>query len=183
MMLLSFITVIGYQGLMFSAKQWRYGHEKMLFQYDYHQAVSWMREKIGSSEKVSSPTSSNYAYLFNGRKQSIEFVARYNRTRKGGLYVNRIEYNEEDENLNVFYYLYHPDINIEVTDQPEWVSLLTGIKLVEFSYYGRKDGSAARWHDDWLELNSLPQLLKMDITNDDGERYRSTIHLVTSNNA
>ena len=182
MMLLSFITVIGYQGLMFSAKQWQYGHDKMLFQYDYHQAVSWIREKVGSSEKVSDPASTNYAYLFNGQKRSVEFVTRYNRTRQGGLYVNKVEYNEEDGNINVIYYLYHPDINIDAASQLQWVSLLSSVKSVEFSYYGRKKGAAARWYGEWFELNSLPQLLKLDITNDDGEHYRATIHLVTANN-
>lgn len=182
MMLLSFITVIGYQGLMFSARQWNLGHKEMTFQYDHHQAVNWVREKIGSSEKVRNPASSDYAYLFTGQKGSVEFVSRHSRVRKGGLYVNRVIYDEKDQSLSVIYYLYHPDIDIQ-DSPPERVSILSDVRSIEFSYYGSKKGDAAKWYNNWVDLNSLPQLLRLDIKNGNGDFYQSTIHLITSNNA
>jgi len=182
--LLSFIIVIGYQGLTFSVKQWRNGHNSMLFQYDYHQAVSWIRHKVGASENVKKALGSDYVHFFTGNRDSVEFVARYNRTRRGGLYVNKIIFNENDKNIYVTYYLFHPDIKYQAKEVvSEQVALLSNVKSTRFSYYGKKKGKLARWYGSWKDADSLPQLLKVDIETATGERYQSTIHVATSNNA
>ena len=108
--LLSFITIIGYQGLVFGMNQWRNGHDKMQHQYDYHQALGWMRDKLGSAEKVTRIGSDDRAYLFEGMPDSVEFVGRYDRTRRGGLYVSKVFIDTRDHSINVSYYLHHPDI-------------------------------------------------------------------------
>jgi general secretion pathway protein J len=182
--LLSMITVIGYQGLQFSARQWQRGNDSMRFQYDYFQAVSWIRNKIGASENVMMPGSSDYSYFFTGSSDSVEFVARFNRTRRGGLYVNKIFHHENDNKIYVSYYLHHPGINGKAINAlPEQVALLSNVKSIRFSYYGRKQGRNAYWHDNWGDLNSIPRLIRVDIENDTGEHYQSTIQVLTSNNA
>jgi len=182
--LLSFITVIGYQGLMFSVKQWQHGGDKMTLQYDYYQTMSWIRNKIGAAVIVQTPSGNNYNYLFNGDRGNVEFVARYNRTRRGGLYVNKIFFDEDDKSIYVSYYLHHPDIKFK-TDNfvPEQIALLSNVKSIKFSYYGRKIGGVAGWHDNWKNANSLPRLIKVNIENEVGEHFESTIHIATSNNA
>ena len=182
--LLSFITVIGYQGLMFSVKQWQHGGDKMTLQYDYYQTMSWIRNKIGAAVIVQTPSGNDYNYLFNGDRGSVEFVARYNRTRRGGLYVNKIFFDEDDKSIYVSYYLHHPDIKFKTENfVPEQITLLSNVKSIKFSYYGRKIGSVARWHNNWKNANSLPQLIKVDIEDEVGELFESTIHIATSNNA
>lgn len=182
--LLSFITVIGYQGLMFSVKQWQHGSDKMMFQYDYYQAVSWIRNKIGAAENVLVPNGNDYSYLFTGNSGSVEFVTRYDRARRGGLYVNKIIFNENDKNIYVTYYLHHPDIESQSENTAsEQVALLSNVKSIRFTYYGRKPGSRARWHNSWGNANSLPQLVRVDIESESGKHFQSTIHVVTSNNA
>lgn len=183
MVLLSLITIIGYQGIFYSADNWQKGHDKMLFRYDHHQAVDWIRHKVGSAEKVKSPTAGAFAYYFNGERQSIEFVARYSRTRKGGLYVNRINFDAEAQKINVAYYLYHPDNRSADGDSDfDQVTLLPEVKSVAFSYYGRNDDGKSGWYESWVNKNSLPQLLQLDIVGSDGFSYQSTIHIKTSNN-
>lgn len=182
--LLSMITIIGYQGLQFSIKQWQRGNDSMLFQYDYFQAVSWIRNKIGASENVLMPGSSDYSYFFTGSSDSVEFVARYNRTRRGGLYVNKIFYDKSDNSIHVSYYLHHPGISLKAKNAlPEQVTLLSNVRSIRFSYYGRKQGRRAHWHDSWGDLNSIPRLVRVDIENDTGEHFQSTIQVLTSNNA
>jgi len=184
LMLLSFITLVGYQGLVFGLQQWRNGHEKMQFQHDYHQAIVWVRNKLGTSEKVLSPREKKRSYLFTGTVDSVEFVARYDRTRRGGLYVSKVYYDTSDESIYVSYYLHHPDIETDFEDgSSDRVVLLADVVSIRFSYFGRKlgDGSA-RWHDDWRKANSLPQLLTLDIETVDGVNLRSTITMLTSNN-
>jgi len=182
--LLSFITVIGYQGLMFSVKQWQQGDDKMALHYDYYQTISWIRNKIGAAVIVQTPGGNDYNYFFTGNRGSVEFVARYNRTRRGGLYVNKIIFDKDDNSIQVSYYLHHPDIkNESKATLSERITLLSNVKSIRFSYYGRKTGRTALWHNDWKNANSLPRLVKVDIENEAGEHFESTIHIATSNNA
>lgn len=184
LMLLSFITIIGYQALMFGLQQWQQGNDKMTFQYNYFQAVSWVRNKLGSSEKVKDLNSNANAYLFNGSSESVEFVARYSRTRRGGLYVNKIQFNEQDQTITVNYYLHHPDNQSTINPAGlQGVSLLTQVESLRFFYFGNKQGEKATWHDNWSNSTTLPQLVRMEIHNDSGQRYESTIHVSTSNNS
>ena len=182
--LLSFITIIGYQGLVFGMNQWRNGHDKMQHQYDYHQALGWMRDKLGSAEKVTRIGSDDRAYLFEGMPDSVEFVGRYDRTRRGGLYVSKVFIDTRDHSINVSYYLHHPDIarNID-SHAPERVALLANVSAIRFSYYGRKFGAKKKgWHDSWREQDSLPQLLKLELETVDGVKHQSLISVLTSNN-
>ena len=183
LVLLSFITIIGYQGLMFGVNQWRIGHDKMLFQYDYHQAVSWIRNKTAVSEKVKKPGGNDFSYFFTGEKHSVEFVTRYSRARKGGLYVSKIVYDAEYKSIDVIYYLHHPDMKNAIENNlSEKTTLLSNVSAIEFSYYGKKGGAKAKWHTHWKDDNSLPQLLKLDIESGSGSHYQSTIYMATSNN-
>lgn len=182
--LLSFITIIGYEGLIFGMNQWRSGHDSMQHQYDYHQALGWMRDKLGSAEKVIRIGGDDRAYLFNGTAQGVEFVARYDRTRRGGLYVSRIYLEQSDHSLSVSYYLHHPDVvkNLENV-VPQRVALLADVASVRFTYYGRQpDTGKKAWHDSWPDQNSLPQLLKLNIETVDGVTYESLLSVLTSNN-
>jgi len=182
--LLSFITMIGYQGLVFGLQQWRNGHDKMQFQYDYHQAIYWVRNKLGSSEKVIRPRAEQSVYLFTGTGDSVEFVARFDRTRRGGLYVSKLYYDAREKSIYVSYYLHHPDVEPGFEDgSSARVVLLAEVTSIRFSYYGRKLGDgAARWHDDWRKANTLPQALSLNIETVDGVNHRSTITVLTSNN-
>jgi len=183
LMLLSFITIIGYQGLVFGMEQWRNGHDKMQFQYDFHQAIGWARNKIGSAEKVLDLKGSGRSYLFSGADRSVEFVARYDRSRRGGQYVTKILYAEGDTSIYVYYHLHHPDMERESEDRfSERVKLLSEVASLRFSYYGSKGGKAAAWHDDWVDSNTLPQLVKIHIQSVDGVKYVSTVNVLTSNN-
>lgn len=184
MMLLSFITIIGYQALMFGLTQWQQGNDRMSFQYNYFQAVSWIRHKLGSSEKVQDPRSNKNSYIFNGDAHSIQFVARYSRTRKGGLYVNKILYNEAERNITVNYYLHHPDNRTTLnTENSQGVELLGRVNSLTFSYFGNKLGEKAKWHDQWKDSTSLPQLVRIQIQHESGQLYESTIHISSSNNS
>jgi prepilin-type N-terminal cleavage/methylation domain-containing protein len=184
LMLLSFITIIGYQGLMFGLKQWHNGSDKMTFQYDYNQAESWIRNKLGSAELVKDPTGSDHAYLFRGEKNSLEFVSRFNRTSRGGLFVNKIFLNQDNHRIYVSYYLHHPEVHPDRENHvAQNVILLPDISAVSFLYFGSKNGKSSRWYAFWGDSSSLPQLVRMNIQTVNGEEYESTIHIATSSNA
>lgn len=183
LVLLSFIAIIGYQGLIFGMNQWRKGHDNMQFQYDYHQAIGWVRNKLSSAEKVLQLRGNRQAYLFVGDAQSVEFVARFDRARRGGLYVSKLDYDAASESIYVSYYLRHPEIDGDQdSDSSERVPLLSNIASVRISYYGRKLGGRTDWHDSWRDSNTLPRLIRLEIKSVEGVNYQSTINVLTSNN-
>jgi prepilin-type N-terminal cleavage/methylation domain-containing protein len=184
LLLLSFIALIGYQGLAFGMEQWRKGHEKLEFGYAYQQAMGWVRNSLGAAEKFVDRRVSRRDYLFDGGAHSVEFVTRFERARRGGLYVTRLFHDAADNSLRVSYYLHHPEINPQKTGvKPDRVTILDGIASLQISYYGKAKGKLiARWHDDWRESNRLPQLIRLDLETVDGIKHQSIVSVLTSNN-
>lgn len=180
LMLLSFITLIGYQSLMFGLEQWQQGNDKMAFHYNYFQAVGWMRGKLGAAEKVGKPDGSR-GYLFRGEADEIEFVARYSRARRGGLYVNRINFAPGQNLVAVDYYLHHPD-NHGSNIKRQGVTLLEDVTALRFSYFGSQPGHNATWHSSWTDTTTLPRLVRMQLIDSKGEQFETTIEIATSNN-
>ena len=185
LVLLSFLVLIGYQGLTFGVDQWRNGHNRMHQVYTYYQALDWMRDKLGTAQLAGRIGSDANAYLFDGRQESVEFVARFERARGGGLYVVRIFLDPADSSLYSSYYLHHVDTaGAQPAPEPDRVALLEEVASIRFSYYGRQPGSKKRgWHETWPEQNSLPQLLGLEVETLKGGRHRSLLYIETSNNA
>ena len=183
LVLLSFIALIGYQGLIFGMEQWRKGHDRLESRYAYQQAMGWVRNAVGTSERVVDRRISLRSLVFDGQPNSVEFVARFDRARRGGLYVTRLFHDPRDNRLKVSYYLHHPDIvpRGEAFD-PGQVTILPDIAVLRLSYYGNNRGKTARWHDAWRDAATLPRLIRFEIETVDGVNYRSIVSVVTSNN-
>jgi len=183
LVLLSFIAIIGYQGLAFGVKHWRIGHDQMRHHYDFHQAIGWMRDKLGTASKVRSRVGKGRFYLFDGTPQSVEFVARFDRTRRSGLYVSKVYFDANANAMYVSYYLHHPDVTRNPENiVPERVVLLADVETVRISYYGTRRGSRkTAWHENWREQTSLPKLIKLEIESVDGVKHRSLLSMLTSN--
>jgi len=152
LVLLSFIALIGYQGLIFGMEQWRKGHDRLESRYAYQQAMGWVRNTVGTQERVVDRRISLRSLVFDGKPGSVEFVARFERARRGGLYVTRLFHDPQDSRLKVSYYLHHPEID-----------------------------PRARWHDAWSDAATLPRLIRIEIETVDGVNYQSIVSVLTSN--
>ncbi|MDH3762261.1 MAG: prepilin-type N-terminal cleavage/methylation domain-containing protein [Gammaproteobacteria bacterium] len=183
LVLLSFIALLGYQGLIFGMEQWRKGHDRLEFAYAYQQAIGWVRNTAGVPERIVDHRVSPRNYLFDGKTGSVEFVARFERARRGGLYVTRLYHDRDDNSLKVSYYLHHPDIDPRVADfAPDRVTILPDVAAFTLAYYGKKRGKAAKWHGDWGNTYMFPRLIRLEIETVDGVYYQSIISVLTSNN-
>jgi prepilin-type N-terminal cleavage/methylation domain-containing protein len=182
LVLLSFIALIGYQGLAFGMEQWRKGHEKLESGYAYQQAMGWVRNSLGTAEKVVDRRVSLREYLFNGGAQNVMFVARFARARRGGLYVTRLFHDAADNSLQVSYYLYHPEIDPQKTGiEPDRVTILEDVAALKISYYGKARGEKSlRWHADWRKNLKLPRLIRLDLETVDGTKHQSIVSVLTS---
>ena len=182
LVLLSFIALIGYQGLAFGMEQWRKGHDRLEFGYAHQQAIGWVRNSLGTAEKFVDLRASRRDYLFDGDARSVEFITRFERARRGGLYVTRLFHDAADNSLQVSYTLHHPDFGPQKTSvEPDRVTILEGIAALKLSYYGKgKDRKGARWHDDWRDTSRLPQLVRLDLKTVDGIKRQSIVSVLTS---
>jgi prepilin-type N-terminal cleavage/methylation domain-containing protein len=182
LVLLSFITLIGYQGLAFGMEQWRKGHQRLEFGYAYQQAIGWARNSLGAAEKVADRRVSRRHYLFDGGAHGVEFVTRFDRARRGGLYVTRLYHDAVDSSLRVSYYLYHPEIDPQKTGiEPGRVTILKDVAALKISYYGKARGEKSlRWHADWREYLKLPRLIRLDLETVDGIKHQSIVSVLTS---
>jgi len=182
LVLLSFIALIGYQGLAFGMEQWRKGHERLEFGYAYQQAIGWARNSLGAAEKIVDQRVSRRHYLFDGGARSVKFVTRFDRARRGGLYVTRLFHNTADNSLQVSYYLYHPEIDPQKAGiEPDRVTILEDVASLKISYYGKARGKrSVRWHADWREDFKLPRLIRLDLETVDGIKHQSIISVLTS---
>jgi prepilin-type N-terminal cleavage/methylation domain-containing protein len=182
LVMLSFIALIGYQGLVFAMEQWQKGHERLEFRQAYQQAMGWVRNSIGVAEKVIDPRISLRSYLFDGAPLSVKFVARFDRARRGGLYVTRLFHYAADNSLRVSYYLYHPEVDPqEAGIEPDSVTILEDVAALKISYYGKaKNEKSLRWHADWRNNLKLPRLIRLDLETVDGVKHQSIVTVLTS---
>ena len=182
LVLLSFIALIGYQGLAFGMEQWRKGHERLEFGYAYQQAMGWVRNSLGMAEKVVVQHNSRSEYLFDGGTRGVKFVTRFDRARRGGLYVNRLFHDAADNSLRVSYYLHHPEIDpLKAEIKPDSVTILEDVAALTISYYGKAIGEKSlRWHDDWRRNLKLPRLIRIDLETVDGIKHQSIVSVLTS---
>jgi len=182
LVLLSFIALIGYQGLAFGMEQWRKGHERLESGYAYQQAMGWVRNSLGTAEKVVDVRVGLREYLFDGGARNVMFVARFDRARRGGLYVTRLFHDAADNSLQVSYYLYHPEIDPEKTGiEPDRVTILEDVAALKISYYGKaRGGRSLRWHADWRKNLKLPRLIRLDLETVDGIKHQSIVSVLTS---
>ena len=184
LVLLSLIALIGYQGLAFGMEQWRKGHDKLEFGYAYQQAMGWVRNSLGTAEKIVVRQAGRRDYLFEGATHSVEFVTRFDRARRGGLYVTRLFHDAADNSLQVSYYLYHPEIDPQQAGfELDHVTILEDVAALKISYYGKARGETSlRWHDGWRKDHRLPQLIRLDLETVDGIKHQSIVSVLTSNN-
>jgi prepilin-type N-terminal cleavage/methylation domain-containing protein len=182
LVLLSFIALIGYQGLAFGVEQWRKGHDRLEFRQAYQQAMGWVRNSVGSAERIVDRRTTQQVYRFDGGATAVEFVTRFERARRGGLYVTRLYHDAADNSLRVSYYLHHPEVDPEKAGiEPDSVTLLEDVAALKISYYAQaKNEKNLRWHDDWRKHLMLPRLIRLDLETVDGIKYQSILSVLTS---
>ena len=123
------------------------------------------------SVKESKNTSDLQASLsFQGKSQSLQFVSSFPASvGRLGLQLFSIELKKEDDE-QIIKVTITPFFSTESNqDQKEEVVLLKKVGDFAFSYFGSDDlgdTSSGSWHDEWLDKNALPQLVKITIKQD-----------------
>lgn len=181
LVLLSMIAMVGYQGVVFGMTQWQGGEKKLSAITDRYQALSWIRNRLAAAERITYPENGRYPIAFTGNADSVRFVSRFGRARRGGLYVCELALDKDNSQLQVAYGLYHPE-NGSYSRQKSrsQTVVMEGVSNSSFRYYGDTGGQGRHWHDSWKSNSRLPELVEMVVTDSTGSKSSSVIYIETA---
>jgi general secretion pathway protein J len=108
---------------------------------------------------------------FQGKKQSLQFVSVFPASAgRSGMQLFSIQTQQQDgeQVINVTLTPFFPAAEGEEW-RPEEVVLLRHVSDFSLAYFGKAEGeSASSWHDEWLEKDVQPQLVKVSISTANG---------------
>lgn len=117
------------------------------------QAAIPLTERVDGEERV----------LFEGRRDRLRFVGHLPIAEGGGLQF--LELAVANGTLIIRYRDAWPDVSFE-SPRSGWQSreLLRDVRRVRWRYFGAADDeSLARWSDEWLRRDRLPELIRVEI--------------------
>lgn len=181
LVLLSMISIIGYQGIIFALGQWNKGEQKLaISQYNY-QSFSVIRKLLSRIEKSSYEKNGKTVYAFAGNHSTLKFVSKFEKTRQGGLYVCELYASKSNKNLELAYSLMHPENGqFENPRDISMTEVLTGIEKVRFWYFGSQSGEKSRWYKKWGTDQKIPKLVKYQVIATNGTVSESLVYVETS---
>lgn len=117
---------------------------------------------------------------FDGDRETVSFMATMPGWRNaGGLYLIRIA-REGDRLVMTRRITSGGSDGFDFTDNAESTTLATGVARLVFSYYGRTPplDETSRWHDEWRNQASAPELVRLDLDYSDPARGRWPVLVV-----
>ena len=181
LLLLSMISIIGYQGVIFTLGQWEKGEQKLAdSQYKFH-SVNAVRRMLSRIERNNYEKDGQYFLAFAGKHHSLKFVSKFENSRQGGLFICELSANEIGKNLELSYGLMHPENGR--FDNPRDMSkteVMTGIEKVRFWYFGSQNGERRQWYNEWDAKTRLPKMVKYLLIASDGTVSESIIFVETA---
>lgn len=180
-MLLSMISLIGYQGVIFTIKQWNKGESILELSLYTYQSKSAIRQILAGIERTSYQRNGDYIYTFSGKHSTVKFITKFENTRQGGLYVCEFYANKAKSALVMSYGLFHPENGgFEKPYRMQYTVVLNDIEKIRFWYFGSQHGEAARWYRQWDAETRLPRLIKYELVMDNGVKEYSVAYIETS---
>lgn len=130
-------------------------------------AHAFLRRQLQNAFPLTEREDGDELALFEGRANRLRFVGQLPIAEGGGLQF--LEIAASAGALEMRYREAWPDAPFTTPDA-EWRSrtLLPGVKRVGWRYFGAADDdSVARWTDEWLRHDRLPELIRVELEHDD----------------
>lgn len=190
MTLLSIMVVLLFSSMRICAQSWEQGENKItdvnevavvynFFQRHLALAIPVWNDFL-SQDDVSAADQqgaggatekNNKTFSFQGNKQSLQFVSVFPASAgRSGMQLFSIQPQQQDgeQVINVTLTPFYPVAEGEEWRREEEV-LLRHVSDFTLAYFGAADGeSVSSWHDEWLEKDVQPQLVKVSISTTNG---------------
>ncbi|MDD1621498.1 MAG: prepilin-type N-terminal cleavage/methylation domain-containing protein [Methylococcaceae bacterium] len=175
MTLLGIMVVLLFSSLKIAAESWNAGEGKIVevsrkavvYQF-FKRHLTTIRPVLAQSTELENAGTevAVIAQAFKGQRQTLRFVAALPvaAARKGLQVFDIAADRNEPSTIMVGLTPYQQT----EPGEPEWTVLLQHVKAFTFAYFGKKEeADEAAWHDDWMDIDHLPQLIKVGIRLDD----------------
>lgn len=174
MMLLLFAS------LRICVQNWNAG-EKKIEQVSQRAIVqNFFQSKLYATLPLQADFFEEAQFSFQGNTQELQFVAPMPASvGKLGIQLFNLSLQPSKDNegsdLNVSIRPFFPKNENEEWDE-ESIVILKNIQALRYAYYGLGEaGDDPEWHDEWLEKNSLPKLVSIEIELTNGEVWPQVV--------
>jgi len=181
MTLLSIMVVLLFSSLRICAQSWEQGENKIsevneaavvygFFQRHLSSAIPLWNDFTGkgSAGGATPDQQNNKAFSFQGNRQSLQFVSVFPASAgRSGMQLFSVAPDNEHA-VKVTLTPFFP-----ATEGEDWrkeeVTLLKQVSDFSLAYFGDAEGLGEyRWHEQWLEKNTQPSLVKITISTENG---------------
>ena len=180
MTLLSLMVVLLFSSLTMGAKSWEQGEKKIANVNE----IAVVQQFFNNHLMHATPQWNDFdpekdrVFSFQGKKQSLQFVAAFPASaERAGLQLFDLKFNEKNKQrfIEVTLTPFFP-----LTEGEKWfedsVELVNGVENFELSYFGLNDETGEYvWHNEWLNKEQQPRLVKILLTFDDGRYFPEMI--------
>jgi general secretion pathway protein J len=167
MTLLSIMVVLLFSSLNICAESWEKGESKISDVNEVAVVYNFFQRHLSEALPLWNDLSEEEkTFSFQGKAQSLQFISAFPASAdRSGLQLFSLDLQEEDNEqvIKVTITPFFP-----VAEGEEWhkeeVTLIKHVKEFSMAYLGSIDGmSEGSWQDEWLDIDILPRLLKINI--------------------
>ncbi|HXX86206.1 MAG TPA: prepilin-type N-terminal cleavage/methylation domain-containing protein [Casimicrobiaceae bacterium] len=170
LLLLALMSSVLYGTLSLSASSWDRGEAKATQVGDMRLTEEFLRQSLASQLPLRLHKVLEQPLYFQGKSDSLAFVAALPRQVGGGTYYLRIAVTPAGDSSRLALARVIPDYAAtalpEFSDAEQSV-LADRIAQVRFGYFGRdpdsNDANAPTWRDHWDDPQTLPLLIRVDV--------------------
>jgi general secretion pathway protein J len=175
LVLLGLIFLLLTSGLQFGTNVWSGREKEASGTAEVLTAQNFLRRVLSEARPVMIEADVSHVrhVFFIGDGTSIRFVTSMPSHLGIGGFNEVLLYQPESENSNrveiAWRVFRSTDTAFVPTEEDRHAVLVTGVKQLEFAYYGRSKDAPAQWYSEWRDLDHLPDLIRMRVTFNDDE--------------
>ncbi|MGZ8199742.1 MAG: prepilin-type N-terminal cleavage/methylation domain-containing protein [Methylosarcina sp.] len=172
MTLLSIMMVLLFGSMKICAESWEKSENKIAEVNDVAAVINFFQRHLTPAEPLWNDfNNEEKLFSFQGRSQAFQFVSAFPASAgRAGLQLISVALQKENKEqvIKVTLTPFFP-----VGEGGEWFKeeeiLISHVDDFSLAYFGSEDGQAeSRWHDEWVEKDRQPQLVKINIGLENG---------------
>ena len=179
--LLSIMVVLLFTSLKICADSWERGEEKIASVNDMAVVYHFFQEYLSVTKPILIESEdASKSISFQGNIDSLQFVSKFPESvNRQGLQIFKVILVKEGilSNINVSVTPYYSGAFDEDEESLfDEVSLIKNVSEFKLSYFGSEnDSNDGVWFDEWMNKNTLPKLVKINIVLESGNYWPEMI--------
>jgi general secretion pathway protein J len=176
MTLVGFILVLLFAGLNLGTRSWEAGEQRMVTSSRQAVVVDFIRRAIEQTSPLRWRVGEEEQLAFAGEAESLRFVgtvAMHDGVSGNHLIALDLADGATGRDLVMRWQLPDPDApGFEPIEQAEPKVLIKAVKEMALAYFGaQSEMEDPAWHDQWLDQKTPPELIRLQLTMENGETW------------